>query len=478
MPRGLIALSLLTLALTACGQPPRITAPPAVLSPLDMADLPADALSGQAVQPWLTNNFALTLVTGSTTRLTVGDTRYVRVTYEVRNTTTTAKTNVTLIPSLTRTTYPNTPFSRLTSLSGADLLATLGTKTKPAHGFTPSGMVDPALASFVAFEEAEVAPLHGFSGVVNALPYGFVVSRANGSRTLGPGESGRVTMAFKAPAQADPLQSFSVLYAIATDSVTRVTRSPEEGNDLGGVQGRAVTANATTAVLIGPDAQTAPSPLVTKRLSNVRTAGPSTVSPPVAVLLEAAPPTNGAPTELSLSASTVTADTAGATVGTLTPTDPDQNETFTYTVDDARFEVVGNVLKLKAGQSVPPSPATVNISVTVRDSANNPFTKAFALTVTAVQRQPIVIRQGSGPDLARYDFGSNAPQSFTVSEQGFAGPFTLVTNSAPSVASASLVGGALTVTPLAAGETTLTIGDGAQTRTFTVGVTTATITIR
>ncbi len=54
----------------------------------------------------------------------------------------------------------------------------------------------------------------------------------------------------------------------------------------------------------------------------------------------------------------------------------------TLTVDDSRFEIVGGVLKLKAGMSLNyEATPTVNLSITARDLANAQFTKSFTISV-------------------------------------------------------------------------------------------------
>jgi len=91
---------------------------------------------------------------------------------------------------------------------------------------------------------------------------------------------------------------------------------------------------------------------------------------------------NAPPTNVTLSASIVTENVAGASIGSLTVTDPDAGDTHTLTVDDSRFEIVSGSLKLKAGNSLNfETSATVNVNVTATDSANNQFTKALTVTV-------------------------------------------------------------------------------------------------
>ena len=94
------------------------------------------------------------------------------------------------------------------------------------------------------------------------------------------------------------------------------------------------------------------------------------------------PPQNVAPTDISLSATEVTENAAAAVVGTLSATDADSGDTFSYSVSDDRFEVVNNELKLKADTKLDFETATeVTVTVTVTDSANNTFAKDFTVTV-------------------------------------------------------------------------------------------------
>lgn len=94
------------------------------------------------------------------------------------------------------------------------------------------------------------------------------------------------------------------------------------------------------------------------------------------------PAPNAAPTDISLSATQVTENAAAAVIGTLTATDADSGETFSYSVSDDRFEVVDSELKLKADTSLDFEAATeVTVTVTVTDSASNTFAKDFTVTV-------------------------------------------------------------------------------------------------
>ncbi len=89
-----------------------------------------------------------------------------------------------------------------------------------------------------------------------------------------------------------------------------------------------------------------------------------------------------APTEINLSNSTVAENAAGAVVGTLTTVDPDAGDSFTYTVSDNRFEVVGGQLKLKDGVSLDfEKGAELAVTVTSTDSSGYSVSESFDIAV-------------------------------------------------------------------------------------------------
>lgn len=97
------------------------------------------------------------------------------------------------------------------------------------------------------------------------------------------------------------------------------------------------------------------------------------------------PPANSAPTDISLDASAVAENSAGTPIGSLTATDADTADTFTFSVDDDRFEVVDATLKLKAESMLNyEEEQSVSLNVTVTDSASATFSKALTVTVTDV----------------------------------------------------------------------------------------------
>ena len=131
---------------------------------------------------------------------------------------------------------------------------------------------------------------------------------------------------------------------------------------------------------------------------------------------------NEAPFDLVLSSTTLIASTPGAPVGDLTVSDPDVGDSFTFSVDDPRFEVVGTTLKLAAGESLPAG-TQVNLNVTVTDAGGLTYIEAFTITAT---------QSGGGVSDAALNFrqyGPGAPGAtvFSVGQAqcaaGAGGPF-------------------------------------------------------
>ena len=104
---------------------------------------------------------------------------------------------------------------------------------------------------------------------------------------------------------------------------------------------------------------------------------------------------NESPTDLGLSATAVAENTAGVEIGTISTTDPDADDTFTYTLsgDDAdSFEVSGSSLKFK--DSVSPNfenKSSYAITLTATDSGELTFEEAFTVTITDANDAPSAI---------------------------------------------------------------------------------------
>ena len=95
---------------------------------------------------------------------------------------------------------------------------------------------------------------------------------------------------------------------------------------------------------------------------------------------------NDSPTDISISSIGVPEQLDGATVGTISVSDQDAGDTFTYSISDDRFEIVDGVLKLMAGNTVAYSDEqTITLSITATDAAGSEYTKEFTLLVGSIQ---------------------------------------------------------------------------------------------
>jgi hypothetical protein len=107
---------------------------------------------------------------------------------------------------------------------------------------------------------------------------------------------------------------------------------------------------------------------------------------------DASGPANSAPTDIALSASSIAENNAvGDSVGTLSSTDVDAGDTFTYTLvsgtgdtDNASFNITGSSLQAGVVFDFETPPTSYSIRVQTKDSANNTFEKVFTITVTDV----------------------------------------------------------------------------------------------
>ena len=73
-------------------------------------------------------------------------------------------------------------------------------------------------------------------------------------------------------------------------------------------------------------------------------------------------------------------------MGTLTTNDEDNGESFTYAVNDDRFEIINGLLKLKAGQSIDyNNEATVDLQIVVTDSQGAEYTETLTIRVGDIQ---------------------------------------------------------------------------------------------
>ncbi|MEP1142258.1 MAG: LamG-like jellyroll fold domain-containing protein [Henriciella sp.] len=99
--------------------------------------------------------------------------------------------------------------------------------------------------------------------------------------------------------------------------------------------------------------------------------------------------TNDAPQDLSLDGASVAENDAGAVIGTLSSFDPDGDLNVTYTVSDARFEVVAGELRLADGESLDhEEAATIDLTVTAIDSGGLETSETFTVDVLDVNEGP------------------------------------------------------------------------------------------
>ena len=91
---------------------------------------------------------------------------------------------------------------------------------------------------------------------------------------------------------------------------------------------------------------------------------------------------NDAPTSITLSSQSVTSGNTGALIGALVVADPDVGDTHTWIVDDGRFEVFDQQLRLRSGVSLDHTvESLVNVVVTATDSGGVPVSTTFSISV-------------------------------------------------------------------------------------------------
>ncbi len=103
-------------------------------------------------------------------------------------------------------------------------------------------------------------------------------------------------------------------------------------------------------------------------------------------------PVNEAPTDIELSDDTVGENDAGAVVATLSSTDPDADDTATYSIAEdpsGLFEVVGDELRLKDGVSLDyEAQNSYEITLQVEDSEGNTYTETVTINVADLNEGP------------------------------------------------------------------------------------------
>lgn len=93
-------------------------------------------------------------------------------------------------------------------------------------------------------------------------------------------------------------------------------------------------------------------------------------------------PTNTAPTAIALSANTVDENAMGAEIGTLSATDANTGDTFTFTTDNTDFVITGDKLALAAETSFDFEKTTsVALNITVKDNGGLTHTQELTIDV-------------------------------------------------------------------------------------------------
>lgn len=131
-------------------------------------------------------------------------------------------------------------------------------------------------------------------------------------------------------------------------------------------------------------------------------------------------PTNDAPTNITLDNLTVSENSEAVVIGNLSTIDPDSSDSHTYSVDDARFEVVTGQLKLKAGQSLDfETEPSVSVNVTSTDTGGLTVLRNFVLLVTDQNEPPTAIGDSATttinvPVVINVTANDNDPESDTL----------------------------------------------------------------
>ena len=193
--------------------------------------------------------------------------------------------------------------------------------------------------------------------------------------------SGETKMAY--PAGVGPTEFKQVKLTLQADAETatltgRYELYDEAGQAIGaGTVGTAsaIAGSALFETLTGANGAAIPAFGITS--TDIGGGGAFTVAVESVKLTGAKP---GAPTDVTLANTSVPENQAGAVVGVLSAEEPD-GDAITWSVDDGRFEVVGDTLKLREGVSLDrEDAASVIVEVTATDSDGS-LSETFTLGV-------------------------------------------------------------------------------------------------
>lgn len=114
------------------------------------------------------------------------------------------------------------------------------------------------------------------------------------------------------------------------------------------------------------------------------------------------PQPNSAPTDITLSSSSVMENMKGATVGQLSATDADTGDTFTFTTSSELFSINGAELMLADGVEYDfEQTESVDVEVVVTDAAGDSFTKTLTIAIDdAMDRYAFDNNMGGGDSVS------------------------------------------------------------------------------
>lgn len=272
------------------------------------------------------------------------------------------------------------------------------------------------------------------------------VPLASGGRAakLGPGRAGEISVDPVGAGVPTGLYRVRVVYVDETDGQSQATLSLN-GNALGawnfdGIAGRQLDPTGRT----GTGQQSGnwreivfAAPVTIDALSRLTIAATQDGAEVARIdHIELIPVPQQPPSTIALTPAVVTENTAGAIIGQLSATDPDPGDTAVFTTTDARFQIVGNELRLRPGVTLDAEQAgTVDVAVTATDSFGLATTRTLTITVANVNEAPsfiagptaIVMREGG---LIVADYGATDPDlgaalTFSIAGGDDAARFTI-----------------------------------------------------
>jgi hypothetical protein len=284
----------LIFVLMACVQPPT---PPAArafktLGSLEVtldgtneskAKFTRSGLRPQNSTPLPENAFVFSRKFSSSVDIEGSNERYISATFEVKNNSGTAVSNLSLVAyNQGGNSAGGTAIKSLINFGGTDITdPTVAQSIFPVQSVKRSGtelVADSENADFQGFTSAEadsVATSARTTGAIRngdtPLEYGFV-ARNGYSRTIGDGETGLVTLTLRFAKPSSALNTpyrFVMTFVLTEDSLTRVTRGLNESTTEAEI--RAYYNGASELMLIGYDGDTSSNAnLQTNRLENAR----------------------------------------------------------------------------------------------------------------------------------------------------------------------------------------------------------------